>query len=373
MCNDRIWTLLTRKLSGEATSTELKELDLLLSSLSANQAYIQTITDIWNNEAPQDSDFMEATYLAHIERMKDKGVHIGSETISIVKAVDVVGKKRDAFSFKNLTLFSAVGIILVLGAWLLLNSKGSTAAEREITANNLKEVSTKKGSRTKLQLPDGSNVWLNAGSKINYAKDFDGKERVVYLTGEAFFDVVKNPQKPFIIHTTKIDVRVLGTQFNVKAYDEDKTTETSLIRGSVEVFLKNYPEKKYLLRPNEKLVLSNEPLHTDELVKEIGKKSIPKKIEPNISIKELSYLDDNENVESSWTRNILSFDDEPFSEVAKKMERWYNVSIVFKNKKWEKKYLSGSFESESLDQALAALKFTTGFKFTIDGEKVSIY
>ncbi|MFT3982095.1 MAG: FecR family protein [Ferruginibacter sp.] len=377
MCNDRIWTLLTRKLTGEATSTELKELDSLLSSLNSDKQTVHHITGIWNTPARQDDDFMEATFLAHVERMKDKGVAIGADAPGLEDETITTGSpQKKIFSLKNLAL-AAVFAVMLSGIWILLSSKTAEpdTAGTGMMAANMKEVTTKKGSRTKLQLPDGSNVWLNAGSRIYYDKAFNGKERVVNLTGEAFFDVVKNPDRPFIIHTSKIDVRVLGTQFNVKAYEEDKTTETSLIRGSVEVFLKSHPSKKYLLHPNEKLVLDNEPVLAPEPRKERenSKNAVAKVREPQVAIKELSYLDDNENVESSWTKNILSFDDEQFSEVAKKMERWYNVTIKFKNKSWEKKFLSGSFESETLDQALAALKFTTGFKFTIDGDKVSIY
>ena len=89
---------------------------------------------------------------------------------------------------------------------------------------------------------------MNAGSVLKYPKEFKGDTREVYLTGEAFFDVVKNPARPFIIHTSSIDVKVLGTKFNVKAYPNDKTVETSLVQGSVEVFVKNRPGEKYLLK-----------------------------------------------------------------------------------------------------------------------------
>lgn len=370
MCNDRIWTLLARKLSGEATPTELTELDILLSSSHIHQQSIKNIVHTWNSAHPQDEEFMEATYLAHIERMKDKGISIDAEAN---ESYNEERKPKIFFSIKNLIVFSSLAI-LIIGTWYLVNASQTTTTENNVQANSLREVTTKKGNRTKIQLPDGSNVWLNAGSKINYSKNFEGKERVVFLNGEAFFDVVKNPQKPFIIHTSKIDIKVLGTQFNVKAYEEDNTTETSLIRGSVEIFLKNDPGKKILLRPNEKLVLNNDKTIRNEIAKkQIRNKALTETSKLHVAIKSLSYFNDIENVESSWTRNILSFDDEPFSEVAKKMERWYNVNIFFKNEKWQNRYLSGSFENETLDQALAALKFTTGFKFNIEGDNVSIY
>lgn len=373
MCNDRIWILMTRKLSGEATLTELKELDMLLSPLPEGDNTFKKIAGIWNASPSHDEDFMEATYLAHLERMKDKGVEINSDA-PVLQENETEAEKAPAgwFTFNKIA-FAAVLIICMMGGWLLLNSRKSS--EKELyAAEKIGEIQTRKGARTKIKLPDGSDVWLNAGSKLNYDKNFDGDLREVYLAGEAYFDVVHNAQKPFIIHTSKIDVKVLGTQFNVKAYEEDKTTETSLIKGSVEVFLKNDPSKKYLLKPNQKLVLSNESLLVKEKPASVPGNVNPVTFNPKAEITELSYLNDAKtDVESSWTRNILSFEDEQFSEVAKKMERWYDVTIRFKNKRWEREYISGSFEQESLEQAMKALKYSTGFNFKTEGKIITVY
>ena len=118
-------------------------------------------------------------------------------------------------------------------------------------------VSTNLGSKSKIQLPDGSLVWLNADSRIIYKENFQGPFREVQLTGEAFFEVVKDKEHPFIIHTQSIDLKVLGTAFNVRSYTNEKKTETSLIRGSIEVTLHDNPDKKIVLKPNEKLIVQN--------------------------------------------------------------------------------------------------------------------
>lgn len=371
MCNDRIWILMTRKLSGEATLTELKELDMLMSPLPEGDITFKKIAGIWNTNPSHDEEFMEATYLAHLERMKDKGVEISSDAPVLEESeIETEPVSKRWFTFNKIAL-AAVIVICMMGGWMLLSSKKSS--DKELYADKIREIETRKGTRTKIKLPDGSDVWLNAGSKLNYDKSFDGNLREVYLTGEAYFDVVRNEEKPFIIHTSRINVRVLGTQFNVKAYEEDKTTETSLIKGSVEVFLKNDPSKKYLLKPNQKLVLSNESLRVKEKpAGDVVNNQLT--FNPRAEITELNYLSDTKtDVESSWTRNILSFEDELFSEVAKKMERWYDVTIQFKNKRWEREYMSGSFEQESLEQAMKALKYTTGFNFKIEGKVITIY
>ena len=128
----------------------------------------------------------------------------------------------------------------------------------------------RQGSRTHLTLPDGTMVWLNAGSRLSYGKNYNTATREVNLTGEAFFDVAHNTQKPFLIHTARIDVQVLGTSFNVKSYPTDRTTEATLIRGSIEVSIKDRPSEKIILRPDEKLVVAND----DELLHRLNPEQI---------------------------------------------------------------------------------------------------
>jgi ferric-dicitrate binding protein FerR (iron transport regulator) len=369
MENDRIWTLLTRKLSGEATPTELRELELIISRNPELKRTISSLSQSWAAGVPTDSEFLEATYLQHLERMKERGFSINSEEPVLNEVTPVFPVPTGKPFYLRQILISVLVLGLVIATWIIIKKPAEEIAYRK--NDDIGLVSTNNGSRTKLMLPDGSSVWLNAGSKLTFDKSFDAPLREVFLTGEAFFDVVKNPERPFIIHTIKMDVKVLGTQFNVKAYEQDKTTETSLIKGSVEVFLKNNPQKKYMLRPNEKLVLLNNP--AAKITKNPAK-NIPPDAAPYAEIRPLTYLQGSKtNIESSWIKNILSFEDESFTEVAKKMERWYDVSIEFRNKKWEYHYLKGSFEKENLEQALNALKFSTGFNYIIEGKTIYIY
>jgi Fe2+-dicitrate sensor, membrane component len=215
-------------------------------------------------------------------------------------------------------------------------------------------------------------VWLNAGSKLIINEDFGESLREVTLTGEAFFDVAKNPDKPFIIHTPAVDIKVLGTQFNVKSYPSDKTTETSLLRGSVEVVVKKRPDEKYVLKPNEKLVVLNEEITSPE--KNNDWPANRNSNENIIAIKSLTYQQgDTTAIEAAWVRNKLSVKDEPFIELARKMERWYDVAFEFRNKWLEEAFITGSFENETLEQALEALRFSFDFKYRINGKTVIIY
>jgi transmembrane sensor len=373
MTNDRIWILLARKVSGEATPTELEELALLVSLRPGDLKDMEAVTAAWALQTDADTDFLEATYLVHLDRLEAKGFKLNKDAVALEEEDEhlVVTENRQRRPLWKKIFLSALAILALGALWTFFKPFKVLPAVASSPANPA-EVLTAKGARSKIQLPDGSNVWLNSGSKITYGKSFEKAViREVYLTGEAFFDVVKNAKRPFIVHTPKIDVRVLGTRFNVKAYEDDKTTETSLIKGSVEVFLKSDPLKKYLLKPDQKLVLLNDGKLTAPTA---GIKNLLPKAAPFIEIKPLTYLEGAEtDVESSWTKNILSFEDESFLEVAKKMERWYDVKFEFKNKRWEQQFLNGSFEKESLEQAIKALQYSTGFNFRIEEKTVLIY
>ena len=374
MHTDRIWELMARKIAGEASDLELLELQELQKHNPQSNFAMQTITDLWHPTSKQvdNQDLIEEAYLRHLNRMKESGLPIQPADASITYESVPAAPKVVLFRKKWLVAAAAVLFILLAGVtfWTTDIFKKGTLAQSSNQKVPLSEVSTKYGSKTRILLPDGTQVWLNAGSKLNYSNDFGQVNREVQLIGEGFFDVVKNPKKPFIIHTSSIDVKVLGTMFNVKSYPGDKTTETSLIHGSVEVVVRKRPNEKYVLKPNEKIVVLNEE---DEIKPKAARKP-QQVIEPIIAIRKLTYKEnDSISVETAWAFNKLSFEDETFSEVARKMERWYDVKFEFKNKQLEEIRLKGSFINESLPQAMEALQYTNRFRYEIEGKNVTIF
>lgn len=361
---DRILSLVTRKLMGEATSSELEELSSLIASNPSYEIIIQALTHIWDSSPVVDEEFLEATFIAHIDRMKSNGCEFDSYE-------PVIETKRRWYSPKKM-LIPVFSLLTVATAYFLWPGKSSDDKPTAIAENEIKnEISTRNGNRTRIQLLDGSTVWLNAGSKLDYGKDFGGTKREVYLTGEAFFDVAKNPEKPFIIHTNAIDVKVIGTQFNVKCYPSDKMVETSLIKGSVEVLVKNRGEK-WVLRPNEKLLVENIAYKPVQKTREATEPVKARQV--FVAIKPLTYQNnDSVAVEAAWVKNWLSFKDESFAEVAQKMERWYDVEFEFRNESVKELSMYGTFVNERLQQALEALEFSFGIKYSIQGKKVIIY
>lgn len=373
MNRDKIWHLLSRKLTGEASDEELFELQQFCDQYPALSRQMETMQQIWDQEADEDKDYLEATYHLHYQKMKALGIEprhndeVEQEQSDVTDKISFLRRNR-----RKLVAFVTLSVIVTVSFFLILTKKETVAATATADVTVPKEIVTKNGTSTKFLLPDGSTVWLNAGSKLDYTKIGESGNREIYLTGEAFFDVVKNPKRPFIIHTSSIDVKVLGTRFNVKAYPNDKTVETSLVQGSVEVFVKNRPGEKYLLKPNQKLVLLNT---VDAAANELATSDVRPNLNlPIIAIKRLTYTEtDTVAIETSWTQNKLVFKDEAFVDVAQKMERWYDVKIIFRNKKLEEELLNGDFRKETLSQALEALRFTTDFKYRIEEKTVIIF
>lgn len=222
---------------------------------------------------------------------------------------------------------------------------------------------SKAGERKSFQLPDGSKVMLNAGSTINIFKDFNARTREISLSGEAFFDVVHNTGKPFIIHTSSMDIKVLGTVFNVKAYPKDKSTETSLIKGSVEITLHNKEADKILLRPNQKITLPN--THNSIMQEPVAEKSA-ETTPADFKITGLTYTKpDSTLTEVSWTENRLVFNENRLDEIATELERWYNITIRFDDEQVKQYRFTAVFDQKNIVQVLNALQLSRRFEYKI--------
>lgn len=362
MPQNRFWVLLSKKFSGEASDAELQELHDLLQNNPDWYYSMQHIQDIWNLTPREDHYGPQKAFQHHLDRMQKLGLDVSSLAEIDDQPIPPPNNKS------KLKFLFAVAFIVGVISFTLLYTPGTKTASTSADKPS-SEISTKKGSKTKMVLPDGSTVWLNAGSSLSYNKSFGEVAREVTLVGEAYFDVIKNEALPFVIHTKQLDIKVLGTAFNVKCYPGEKTTETSLVRGSLEVIIRNRPEKKFVLQPNEKLVVANEEAPVALKDHEGGTARIPM-----ASLEELThYPTDNSIVETSWIEDKLVFSDETFEEVAEKMERWYDVNIQFNEESLKKERITGSFKTETINQALEALQYSTNFRYTIHPNLIIIW
>ena len=367
------WNLIAKKLVGEATPGELKELEILLRNNPELHYPLQTITDLWKHTSPKEQALAELAFSTHLDRMENLRIDFVSKGSDLPAEMSSRSKR---YRLRRTTFFVLAPLSLIIGlTWSLAhrpsaNIPAPAGASTAVRANAAKQILTGTGSRTHLSLPDGTKVWVNAGSRIDYAKSFGVVAREVDLMGEAYFDVAPDAGKPFVIHTRKIDIRVLGTSFNIKSYPSDRTTEATLIKGSIEISIRNSPNNKIILRPNQKLVVSND----DTLLKVPDNRAHLVKADhlPVVIGKPTFEEHTGTMIETSWVENKLIFQAEEFSELAKQMERWYGVSVRFDNSRLEELQFTGIFEKETVQQALDALKLTAKFNYTIEGTQITI-
>jgi len=373
----QFWVLLSKKLSNEASSEDLQELQSILLSNPDLHHKAEMLTEMWEQESIKNSAGSEAAYMRHIMKQKDE--FFVEENPMETNIDDPVFEKepgffQSLFSKRRLTIFSFfVFLALTTGTIYLFTQEKATnlPAEQAISS-----IVTKNGNRTKIVLPDGSQVWLNAGSNLDYNNSLFNKDlREVTLNGEAYFDVTKNAEKPFIIHTKKMDVKVIGTAFNVRSYSYEKTAEASLIRGSIEVTLKDRKDQVITLKPNEKIsIATDEP---KQPVSKPGKTTVVKneaKPIPQILVKELKPNPTNNIIaEIAWTQNKLYFEDENLENIAPMLERWFGKKVEITKVSLKNLRYYGNFENETMEEVLSYLKLSKPFNFKIEADSVLIY
>lgn len=245
-------------------------------------------------------------------------------------------------------------------ALFLLGYYGFRQLDRP-SAENLRVFEALNGERKSIQLPDGSVVTLNAGSSMQMGNGFGISTREIFLEGEAFFDVKPDKHVPFIVHTPAVDVKAVGTAFNVKAYPKDDVVETSLVSGIVEVTLKEKDNARLLLRPNQKLQWTYSG----------GENSQPDKTEfsyaekENVTVADMIPTDDGDRKEIAWTQNKLIFDDDSFEAIGSMLERWYGVKVEFIDETIRSYRFTGKFEKEELGTVLRVLKESRDFNYEL--------
>ena len=207
-------------------------------------------------------------------------------------------------------------------------------------------IEVPNGERSQILLYDGTKVWLNSGTKFKYPVAFSRHTRDVFIEGEAFFDVAKDKEHPFIVNAGKLKVEVLGTRFNVCAYPEDGEFFTTLEEGSVNA-VNTANGQQVVLKPGEQVIL-------------------------NCENNGLKYQKVNTDLYTSWKENLLRFDDAPFEEVIKKMERWYDIKITVDPAIDTRERYTMTIKTESLREMLQLVSRTTKINYEIKENMVLI-
>ncbi len=224
------------------------------------------------------------------------------------------------------------------------------------------------GSKSEIKLPDGSMVWLNAGSKLRYPTDYGKTNRDIFLEGEGYFKVAKHAGKPFTVHTALLDVKALGTEFNVKAYPEEGIVETTLITGKVsidKIEKESATDPPVVLVPGQKYSMTVRPELTPEEILTPDAKATLAIAKP--TIKQLAPTV--ANAEVSWKERNWRIESEELQSLSVKIERRYNVHIQVDDKLKNYRF-SGTIKDESLEQVLNAMQLTAPILFRVDGKNV---
>jgi ferric-dicitrate binding protein FerR (iron transport regulator) len=363
MDNERFIELLTKKLSDEIDAQELEEFNFLIANDENCRLQNNFFKSYWvkNEEQYSNTNLMFQRILTKIE--------VSQQGEDSIEAID------ESFgTHRKLVFLRRMAAVLLLGICLFSAYYFSAYNLKTPVLAGLQQKKTPSRVKSKIYLSDGSIVTLNSETTLKYPPSFKGATREVYLTGEAFFDVAKDHLHPFIVHAGNMSIKVLGTAFNVKSYKNDVTSETTLIRGAIEVTMADRPSDRIILKPNEKLILKSSTFKRHTINRNLVAQT-PDSAKTSYALTNLTYLRSNDTtiVETSWVNNRLVFKDEDFTEIANKMERWYGVKIKFKNTAVRDYHFTGVFERESVTQALGALQLVESFSYKYKNETVYIY
>lgn len=320
----------------------------------------------WNKWISNHPDKLETILKAKeiISSVKPKNTRLPSdkEFISILEKVmqsdtrHLLVEQHRSSRMKRIAIGFSVAASLVLGLFIGREAiptpdMFATSTEPPSVTQWVTKVTLPGQKITKHTLPDGTIISLNAASKVSYPEKFVGDQREVHLEGEAFFDVKRDEQKPFVIKAQGSVTKVLGTSFNINAYPGENNVEIAVMSGKVAVFPwpgnEESEKEMLLLSQNEKAILKPE---THQVTKSTA---------------------DLESI-ASWKNNLLIFKNDPFEVMVKKLERWYGVQFIIQTKETPQGKWSGRFQSNSLEYVLKGLMFSSDYQFTLDQNKVYV-
>lgn len=338
--------IINRFIHGKASPEEVRKVLKWCYSDEAEYQMAEKIELLWHNEdnSQSSTSFNKSEILAKIKAK----ANIQHQELQILS--ESRNDKKVKFTF-FMKIAAAIILVFTL-SWAIYNYVSNPLQQQDNLQVEIITKSTTKGQKFTTFLEDGTKVKLNAESSLQYPATFSDNNRVVYLSGEAFFDVKKDAQRPFKVISGDISTTAVGTSFNINAYPADKKIVVSLATGKVKV-TKN-PERTnidqemdVILEPGTQAVYSVNDQH-------FNKQSF------------------NIRNELAWKDGILNFQDASWTVINNKLERWYGIEISLVNKPVSDKLYTGSFNDESLDNVLESLSFSKNFSYRVDSQKVYV-
>jgi transmembrane sensor len=353
--------LLVKYLTGDADQNERDAARKWISESIENRRYFDQLKDINRAVKVAGSTDSYNTDLSW-ERVRSKYFK------------DLVAKERNSDRAEKRIFITS---LLKYAAFLALVLTLGVVAMRYINKTNEQKVSeiwytieSPYGSRVKLILADGSKVWLNAGSNLRYSSLFGQTNRKVFLTGEAFFSVKKDSSRQFIVTTPYLNVKVYGTEFNVKAYNNEDNVQTTLVSGSITLegdLVSKSGKQSVFLEPNQVATYYISPKKAEDNKPDVNPDSNILSIEnenPNITPKI------NPVIYTSWKDPVWYIEREPLLSLTKKFERRFNIKFVFESQTLQEYKFTGTLKDETLEQVLNLVKYSAPIEYRIKNNEV---
>lgn len=322
---------------GKLSKEKAKEFLIWLNSKEGEEAYNSHIENIWNNELERDQNLKEV----------EQHTAINVPDNSVIEQRSKSSRKK--LRFPQFLRIAASLIAILSISYLLYLNKTNDSKENQIVQVVPKEIirSVPKGQKSKITLPDGSIVYMNAESTIKYMDNFT-ENRTIHLSGEAFFEVAKNEKYPFRVITDNLTTTAIGTSFNINAYNTSSKIEVSLASGKVKI-AESISQSQVEIKPGEGITYSS----------------------LNSSF-EMQAVDIQDII--NWKEGILQFEKLPLPEVIEILERWYGVEIEIAGKKPSPQHkCTGAFKpNEYLSNVLNVLGHSIGFNYSINDKKVTL-
>lgn len=325
MDKKEVLDIFEKYLFSQATAEQINQLSSWIRTNKAISDWLEQ--QIANSSSSIDKDIQLRMFSAIKNQIKKE---IPTKEIQNVRRFTLKGWMKVAAIF-------LLPLISGLFVYLAMNISNSSAKL---------VVSVDRGQKASVVLPDGSKAWINSLSELTYSNDFNRNDRILYLDGEAFFEVKPNPKKPFIVRTKHISVEALGTSFGVKAYHDDLYTSGILMTGKVKV---STPVGNAILHPNERITYDA-----------INRTAIKSKVA-------------NATDFTGWIHNELRFENESLSSIAKTIQRIYNIDIVFSSERLKKLRYTGTVENNSLESMLNMIALTSPISFEINSDTIILY
>ncbi len=336
MKNTKIDLLIAKFLSGESSPQERDELKLWLSS-----------------DRKHKKEFDKISFAYQLTKSKTSDSKSKSATLSKLKSKLAADAQKNLYSLPRsrnnriktwISIAASLVLFLSFGSVYYINNIHDELQKSQATANVIK--SNPAGQKSKIFLPDGSIVWLNSESSISYESNFNDSTRLVTLKGEAFFEVMKDSKRPFLVESGNIQTTALGTAFNVNAFDMNNIT-VSLTQGKVNVRA-ILLDREMNIEPGSGVYFSSKN---------------------DLTFKKIAI---NPDKVSSWKDGLLELSNASLDETVKKLERWYGVKIIITNQPVREWNAEGVFDNEYLENVLDQLSYFQAFNYEKDGKNFYI-